>query len=71
MNASMNLYLQMEKAPPSPHRLIEELWRWSGFTLTGEKADDGSDELERSLRPVNPRELRMSIKDYVAQNPNV
>jgi hypothetical protein len=28
---------------------------WSGFTLTGEEADEGSDELERSPRLVNPK----------------
>jgi hypothetical protein len=27
---------------------------WSGFTLTGEEADEGSDELESS-RLVNPK----------------
>ncbi|MDM7275041.1 MAG: hypothetical protein P3X22_002810 [Thermoprotei archaeon] len=28
---------------------------WSGFTLTGEKADDSSNEPERSLKLMNPK----------------
>ncbi|MEM3372458.1 MAG: zinc ribbon domain-containing protein, partial [Candidatus Korarchaeum sp.] len=40
LNAAVNLYLQMEGLSPSP-KLFEELMRaWSGFTLTGEEADD-------------------------------
>ena len=55
LNASINLYLQMEGLTPSP-RLFDELMRaWSGFTQTGEEADEGSDELERSPRLVNPQ----------------
>jgi len=43
-----NLYLQMEGLPPS-QRLFEGLMRgWSGFTLTVEEADEGSNEPERS-----------------------
>ncbi|MBS7613073.1 transposase [Candidatus Bathyarchaeota archaeon] len=55
LNASINLYLQMEGFTPSP-KLFDELlkaWRW--FTLTGEKADESSDELERSLRLMNSK----------------
>jgi len=45
LNAAINLYLQMEGLPPTP-RLFEELMRgWSGFTQTGEEADEGSNEL--------------------------
>jgi len=53
-NAAMNLYLQMEGLSPDP-KLFDELRGWSGFTLTGEEADEGSDELERSPRLVNPK----------------
>jgi hypothetical protein len=28
---------------------------WSRFTLTGEEADEGSDELKRSPRLMNPK----------------
>ena len=54
LNAAINLYLQMEGLSPSP-KLIDELWGWSGFTLTGEEADEGSDELERSPRLLSPK----------------
>ena len=55
LNAAVNLYLQMEGLSPTP-KLFEELMKgWSGFTLTGEEADEGSDELERSPRLVNPQ----------------
>jgi len=41
-NAAINLYLQMEGLSPGP-KLFEELMKpWSGFTLTGEEADEGS-----------------------------
>jgi putative transposase len=61
LNAAINLYLQMEGLSPSP-RLFEELMKaWSGFTLTGDEADEGSDELKRSPRLVNP-------KGYVCQS---
>ncbi len=60
--------LQMEGLPPSP-RLLEELMKaWSGFTLTGGEADEGSDELERSPKLMNPKSY-VSLKDYIAQNP--
>ncbi|MEM3446651.1 MAG: transposase [Candidatus Korarchaeum sp.] len=40
LNAAINLYLQMEGLSPSP-KLFDELMRArSGFTLTGEEADD-------------------------------
>jgi len=55
LNAAINLYLQMEGLPPTP-RLFEELMKgWSGFTQTGEEADEGSNELERSPKLVNPK----------------
>jgi hypothetical protein len=45
--------LQMEGLSPS---LRLELMRgWRGFTLTGEEADEGLDELERGPRLMNPK----------------
>jgi len=45
----------MKGLPPTP-KLFDELIRgWSGFTLTGEEADEGSDELKRSPKPMNPK----------------
>jgi hypothetical protein len=45
----------MEGLPQSP-RLFDELMKtWSGFTQTGEEADEGSNELERSPRLMNPK----------------
>ncbi len=58
----------MEGLSPSL-KLFQELMRaWSGFTLTGEEADEGSNELERGPRLMNPKSY-MSTKDYVARNP--
>jgi len=55
LNAAINLYLQMEGLSPTP-KLFDELMRsWSGFTLTGEEADEGSDELKRSPNLLNPK----------------
>ncbi|MEM2046663.1 MAG: transposase [Candidatus Jordarchaeales archaeon] len=55
LNAAINLYLQMEGLPPGK-RLFDELMKaWSGFTLTGEEANEGSNELARSPRLVNPK----------------
>jgi hypothetical protein len=55
LNAAINLYLQMEGLPPTP-KLFDELMKgWSGFTLTGEEADEGSNELKRSPKPMNPK----------------
>ena len=55
LNAAINLYLQMEGLPPTP-KLFDELMKgWSGFTLTGEEADEGSNELKRSPRLLNPK----------------
>jgi len=55
LNAAVNLYLQMEGLSPSL-KLFEELMKtWSGFTLTGEEADEGFDELKRSSRLMNPK----------------
>jgi len=45
----------MEGLSPGP-KLFEGLMKpWSGFTLTGEEADEGSSELGRSPRLVNPK----------------
>ncbi|MEM3512354.1 MAG: transposase [Candidatus Jordarchaeales archaeon] len=61
LNAAINLYLQMEGLSPSK-RLFNELMRaWSGFTLTGGEANEGSNELARSPRLVKTQELRKSI----------
>jgi len=47
--------LQMEGLSPSP-KLFNELMKGrSGFTLTGEEAYEDSNELERSLRLLNPK----------------
>ena len=55
LNASINLYLQMEGLSPTP-KLFNGLMRgWSGFTLTGEEADEGSNELKRSPKLLNPK----------------
>jgi len=44
----------MEGLSPS-QRLFNELMRgWSEFTLTGEEADEGSNELKRSPKLLNP-----------------
>ncbi len=69
LNAAINLYLQMEGLPPSP-KLFKELMRdWSRFTLTGEKTDEGSNELKRSPKLMNPKSYVCPPKTYVAQNP--
>jgi transposase len=61
LNAAINLYLQMEGLSPTP-KLFDELMRgWSGFTLTGEEADEGSNEPWRSPRLLNS-------KSYVSQS---
>jgi putative transposase len=55
LNAAVNLYLQMEGLPPSP-KFFEGLMKtWSGFTQTGEEADEGFDELVRGPRLMNPQ----------------
>jgi putative transposase len=55
LNAAINLYLQMEGLPPTP-RLFNKLVKgWSGFTLTGEEADEGSNELKRGPKLLNPK----------------
>jgi len=57
LNASINLYLQMEGLPPSP-KLFDELMKaWRGFTLTEEKASEGLDEPGRTLKLMNPRAM--------------
>jgi transposase len=55
LNTAINLYLQMEGLPPTPKPLDELMKTWSGFTQTGEEADEGSDELKRSPKLVNPK----------------
>ena len=55
LNAAINLYLQMEGLPPTPNLFNELMRGWSGFTQTGEEADEGSDELKRSPKPMNPK----------------
>jgi len=55
LNAAINLYLQMEGLSPSQRLFKELMKRWSGFTQTGEEADEGFNELERSPRLVNPK----------------
>jgi len=55
LNAALNLYLRMEGLSPTP-KLFDELMRgWSGFILTGEEADEGSNEPWRSPRLLNPK----------------
>jgi putative transposase len=62
LNAAINLYLQMEGLPPTP-KLFNKLMRdWRGFTQTGEEADEGSDELERSHRPMNPKNYASPLR---------
>jgi len=55
LNGAVNLYLQMEGLSPAP-RLFDELVKgWSGFTLTGDEAGEGPDELGRGPRLLNPK----------------
>jgi len=62
LNAAINLYLQMEGLSPSL-KLFEELMKtWRGFTLTGEEADEGFDELKRSPRLMNPQNYESLFK---------
>jgi hypothetical protein len=62
LNAAINLYLQMEGLPPSL-KLFNELMRgWRGFTQTGEKADEGFNELVRSPRLMNPQSYTRQSK---------
>jgi hypothetical protein len=47
--------MQMRGISPTP-KLFDELMRgWSGFTPTGEEADEDSNELERSPKLLNPK----------------
>jgi putative transposase len=55
LNASINLYLQMEGLSPTPKLFYELMKGWSGFTLTGEEADEGSNEPKRSPKQMNPK----------------
>jgi putative transposase len=49
LGAAINLYLQMEGLSPSPRLFTELMAGWSGFTKTGEEADEDSNELARGL----------------------
>ena len=55
LNAAVNLYLQMEGLSPSLKRFEELMKAWSGFTLTGDEADEDFNELKRSPRLMNPK----------------
>jgi len=55
LNAAINLYLQMEGLPPSLKLFNELMKGWSGFTQTGEKADESFNEPERSPKLMNPQ----------------
>jgi len=44
----------MEGLSPS-QKLSELMMGWSGFTLTGEKADEGFDELGRGPKLMSPK----------------
>jgi hypothetical protein len=52
LNAAVNLYLQMEGLPHDPE-LFDKVVGW--FALTGEEADEGSNESWRSPRLMNPK----------------
>jgi putative transposase len=61
LNAAINLYLQMEGLPPTP-RLFDELMKgWSGFTLTGDEADEDPNELGRGPRLLNPKSYAVKV----------
>ena len=52
----------MEGLSPSL-KLFEELMKtWSGFTLTGDEADEGFNELKRSPRLMNPKSYESLFK---------
>jgi len=52
LNAAVNLYLQMEGLPHDPSWFDRVV---GGFALTGEEADEGSNELKRSPKLLNPK----------------
>jgi hypothetical protein len=52
LNAAVNLYLQMEGLPHDPEWFDKVV---GGFALTGEEADEGSNEPWRSPRLLNPK----------------
>jgi hypothetical protein len=55
LNAAVNLHFQMEGLPPSP-KLFDELMKaWIGFTQTGEKPGERTNELERFAMVMNPQ----------------
>jgi len=45
----------MEGLSPSPKLFQKPMKTWSGFTQTGEKADEGFNEPERSPKLMNPQ----------------
>jgi len=52
LNVAVNLYLQMEGLPHDPEWFDKVV---GGFALTGEEADEGSNEPWRSSRLLNPK----------------
>jgi hypothetical protein len=52
LNAAVKLYLQMEGLPHDPEWFDKVV---GGFALTGEEADEGSNEPWRSPRLLNPK----------------
>jgi hypothetical protein len=66
---AINLYFQMRGLSPTP-RLFDELMRgWRGFTLTGEEADEGSNELKRNPKLVNPRAMQVYQRLHSCSEP--
>ena len=55
LNATINLYLQMEGLSLSPKLFNELIRAWSGFTQTGGEVDEGLDELKRVPRLMSPQ----------------
>jgi hypothetical protein len=45
----------MEGLSPSPKLFMRLMRRWSGFTQTGEEADEPPNELAKEARLVNPQ----------------
>ncbi|MBS7618069.1 transposase, partial [Candidatus Bathyarchaeota archaeon] len=62
LNACINLYLQMEGLTLSPRLFDKLMERWSGFTPTGEKTHESSDESARILRLMNPKNYVCLLK---------
>jgi hypothetical protein len=67
---AINLYFQMGGLFSTP-RLFDELMRgWSGFTLIGEEADEGSNELKRNPKLVNPRAMQVYQRLHSCSEPH-